>query len=119
MKRDRKKLLLLLCCLFVFAIQATAQGKRVTLKSNAISLPTALYEMEKQNGYYKINYNYSDLKDIQVVADINNLDVPTAVNRLITGKGTGPLSSKDRLSFLRKHRPQTAAKERQTSAVNS
>ena len=87
MKRDRKKLLLLLCCLFVFAIQATAQGKRVTLKSNAISLPTALYEMEKQNGYYKINYNYSDLKDIKVSADINDLDVPTAVNHLIAGKG--------------------------------
>lgn len=37
MKRDRKKVLLLLCCLFAFVMQASAQGKRVTLKNNVFT----------------------------------------------------------------------------------
>lgn len=79
----RKAFLILL--VLVFTLTASAQGKMVSLKCNSTPLPTALYNVEKQSGYYTINYNYSELKDYKVTVDINNVAPPAAVEKLLEG----------------------------------
>lgn len=79
-------LALLSAILMCVSIEASAQGKKVTLRCNNVSLVQALYNVEKQSEYYKVNYNHDDLKSIHVTADINEKLAPEAVCILIKGK---------------------------------
>lgn len=70
--------------LLVLPIGTYAQGNKVSLKCSNMALTSALLEVEKQSGYYKINYNSGELSAYKVTATIQNLTPPAAVNRLLT-----------------------------------
>lgn len=70
--------------LLVLPIGAYAQGNKVSLKCSNMALTSALLEVEKQSGYYKINYNSGELSAYKVTVTIQNLTPPAAVNRLLT-----------------------------------
>lgn len=70
--------------LLVLPIGTYAQGNKVSLKCSNLALTSALLEVEKQSGYYKINYNSGELSAYKVTATIQNLTPPAAVNRLLT-----------------------------------
>lgn len=71
--------------LLVLPLGAYAQGNKVSLKCSNTPLTTALLEVEKQSGYYKINYNSGELSPYKISATIQNLTPPAAVNRLLAG----------------------------------
>lgn len=73
---------LLLAC---DAAVAQQKGKLVSLSVNKMELPSALSRIERQSGYYKINYGYDELSRYKVSAVIRNSTAPDAVNQLLTG----------------------------------
>ena len=74
-------MLTLMCCM----ANALAQGNKVSLTCKERPLPAALSDVERQCGYYKINYNYSDLSRHKVTAAITGSSAPEAVNALLKG----------------------------------
>lgn len=83
----RGKIILSLSCLVMmfFTISANAQnkGKDITLNVNRMNLPKALTEVEKQSGYYKINFNYDEMCQYTVSAVIKNKKAKEAVDILL------------------------------------
>ncbi len=78
----------LLCLLLVGQVsQALAQGqnKRVSLDCKEKPLTEALKQLERLSGYYKMNFNYSELQTYKVTATIKDKTVPEAVDVLLTG----------------------------------
>ena len=61
MKREKTKSIALSLLLLLFATFVQAQGNKVSLTVTKESLPTALNQVERQSGYYKINYDYNQL----------------------------------------------------------
>ena len=78
----------LLCLLTILAparLLAQQQGKNVNLKCSNMPLPTALYKVEQQSDYYKMNFNSDDMKTYSVTADIKDAKAPAAVEQLLKG----------------------------------
>lgn len=78
----------LLCLLTILAparLLAQQQGKNVNLKCCDMPLPTALYKVEQQSDYYKMNFNADDMKTYSVTADIKDAKAPAAVELLFKG----------------------------------
>ncbi len=72
---------------FLFLLSVTvafAQGNKVTLTVNKVALPSALYQVERQSGYYKINYDVNQLNKYSVSAEIKNKGALEAVNILLS-----------------------------------
>lgn len=85
-KRKTYRMMFCLCLFFLLqATDALAQGKKISLRCNNMPLPTALNRVEQQSGYFKINYNYSDVSNHKVTADIKEKDAPDAVRQLLVG----------------------------------
>ncbi len=64
--------------------QAMAQhGRQVNLKARSMALATALYKVEQQSDYYKINYNATLLDGHTVDVDVKELYAPDAVDQLL------------------------------------
>lgn len=82
MKRGLSFILLGMFFLF-FAATASAQGNKVSLTLKRESLPKALYQVERQSGYYKINYDYGQLERYSVSAVISDKTALEAVNILL------------------------------------
>ena len=81
-----KHFLVLLCLLTVMfptRLLAQQQGKNVNLKCSNMPLATALYKVEQQSGYYKMNFNSDDLKAYNVTAVIKEAKAPAAVELLL------------------------------------
>ena len=75
-----------LCLLSAFCFTVVfAQDGKVSLTCKDRALPSALTDVERQSGHYKINYNYSDLKKHKVTATIVNATAPEAVRKLLSG----------------------------------
>ncbi len=83
MKREKTKSIALSLLLLLFATFVQAQGNKVSLTVTKESLPTALNQVERQSGYYKINYDYNQLSPYKVTAIIKNKDAYEAVRTLI------------------------------------
>lgn len=77
----------LLCLLTILAPARllAQQGKNVNLKCSNMPLPTALYKVEQQSDYYKMNFNADDMKTYSVTADIKDAKAPAAVEQLLKG----------------------------------
>lgn len=73
----------LLLSLWVCA--ASAQGNKVSFTYKGKPLTSALTEVERQNGYYKINYNFSELSRYNVTASAKAVTAPQAVGKLLAG----------------------------------
>lgn len=67
------------------AYAAGDKGKDITLKCRDMQLTEALRQVERQSGYYKINYNYDELSKHKVTANISKKPAPVAVDMLIDG----------------------------------
>ena len=77
------KITILMSILFFRNLQVVAQGNLVTATCNNTLLTTALYYIEKQSGYYKVNYNSNELRNMKTSANIKNKLAPEAVKELI------------------------------------
>ena len=100
-----KHFLVLLCLLTVMfptRLLAQQQGKNVNLKCSNMPLATALYKVEQQSGYYKMNFNSDDLKAYNVTAVIKEAKAPAAVELLLKGL---PFASqvKGRIIYVNRH----------------
>ena len=100
-----KHFLVLLCLLTVMfptRLLAQQQGKNVNLKCSNMPLATALYKVEQQSGYYKMNFNSDDLKAYNVTAVIKEAKSPAAVELLLKGL---PFASqvKGRIIYVNRH----------------
>ncbi len=84
-------------------LTVSAQGKTVSLRATQQPLTEALYQVEQQNGYYKLNYAEADLVDYRVTCAIKGATGPDAVRQLLADL---PLSVevKDRYIYIRKGR---------------
>lgn len=85
MKRE-KSLIVLVSMLMVLIFHPScmyAQGNKVSLSCNSQPLPSALNEVEKQSGYYKINYNYGELSAYKVTTHVKNVTAPAAISKLL------------------------------------
>ena len=87
MKRRTTTLLFLLLVSVILAVPSAMaqQGKKVSLKCDRMPLGNALYMVERQSDYYKLNYNADDMLKYQVTAEVKNEDVPKAVSTLLRG----------------------------------
>ena len=83
MKKERFGMLFLSILFALTAVTAFAQGNKITLTVNKVSLPSALNQVERQSGYYKINYDYNLLNKYTVSAEIKNQQALEAVNTLL------------------------------------
>lgn len=90
---ERRLGALIVCFMLVlpFALGAGAQEreKNVTLKCVNEKLTEALKKVEKQSSY-KVVFSYDELNSIRVNANIEGMQAPAAVKKLIAGQ---PLSS--------------------------
>lgn len=91
-------LALLLVCI---PLHAQNKGNKVTLSCNDMPLPTALRNVEKQSGYYKINFNQDDARRYRVTASVRDASAEEAVRRIIAGLPFA-LSVKDRYIQLKR-----------------
>lgn len=83
MEKKQSKRVFSCLLLLLLAIQMMAQGNKITMKCVQMPLPSALYSLEKQSGYYKVNYNYDLLKTYKVTTEINQQAAPQAVEMLL------------------------------------
>ncbi len=78
-----------LLCLFGLCLQTQAiaqeRDKKVSLTCKEEALPDALNRIERQSGYYKMNFNYDVLKVYKVTVTIRQKTVPEAVDILLQG----------------------------------
>lgn len=84
MKKERIGMLFLSILFLLSATVAFAQGNKITLTVNKVSLPSALNQVERQSNYYKINYDYNQLGKYHVSAEIKNKSAIEAVNTLLS-----------------------------------
>lgn len=85
MKRERQRIIAIVFLLLLMVTETVAQGVAITLKCSNMPLPTALYQVEKQSGYFKVSYNYGLLRSYKVNADIRKLSAEEAVKILVKG----------------------------------
>jgi len=89
-KQARRKtplfLLLVAVCLLSGWLKAHAQtsDKRISYTCKDKKLTTALKEVERLSGYYKLQFGYQDVNSYTVTAEIKNATVPDAVKQLIS-----------------------------------
>ncbi len=87
MKKEKALFVWLCLALLHMTIPVHAQdkGNKITLSCNDMPLPTALRNVEKQSGYYKINFNQDDARRYKVTTSIRNTSAETAVKELVKG----------------------------------
>ncbi len=69
--------------LLLFATFVQAQGNKISLNVTKEPLPSALNQVERQSGYYKINYDYNALSQYKVTAVVKHATALEAVSTLI------------------------------------
>jgi TonB-linked SusC/RagA family outer membrane protein len=85
MEKVRKMRMGVLILLLLCSMTVMAQGKRVTLKASGLPLKEAIYQVERQSGYYKMNFNVDAVDDYKVTAQIQDATAPDAINQLLKG----------------------------------
>ena len=83
MKKERVGTFFLSLLFLLSTITAFAQGNKINLTANKVALPSALNQVERQSGYYKINYDYNQVNKYRVTAEIKNKSAIEAVNLLL------------------------------------
>jgi len=106
MNRNIITIRLCLCLLFFsLAAVSSAQGNNVSLVCKDRPLPSALTDIERLCGYYKINYNYDDLNKYKVTANIEDQTAPAAVGILLQNL---PYSATVKGKFIQINKGKTA-----------
>lgn len=83
MKNNGFKFLMAVVLSFLLATTAFAQGKKISISASGMPLPTALNQVERQSGYYKLSYDNGQLGKYKVTAEIKDKYAPEAVNILL------------------------------------
>ena len=83
MKREKAMRIAMSLFLLLIATLSMAQGNRISLNVNNVPLPSALNQVERQSGYYKINYDYNKLSQYKVTVVVNKATAIDAVLMLI------------------------------------
>ena len=83
MKREKAMRIAMSLLLFLVAAFAEAQGNKISLTVTKEPLSSALNQVERQSGYFKINYDYSQLSQYKVTAVLKNATALEAVRTLI------------------------------------
>ena len=83
MKKERVGTFFLSLLFLLSAATAWAQGNKINLTANKVALPSALNQVERQSGYYKVNYDYNQVSKYRVTAEIKNKSAIEAVNQLL------------------------------------
>ena len=78
--------LLLVCIIGASGwLGAAAQGSRITLEVTNEELPSALRQVERQSGYYKLGYDADHLRAYRVTATVRDATAMEAVQALLSG----------------------------------
>ena len=72
----------MLCCI-PLNVSAQTASKLITCKCKNIKLSDALRNIERQSGYYRVQFTYSDVDNMTASSDISGLTAPDAVRLLI------------------------------------
>lgn len=83
MRREKAKRIAMSLLLLLFATFVQAQGNKITLNVTKEPLPSALNQVERQSGYFKINYDYNALTQYKVTAVVKHATAVEAVRTLI------------------------------------
>lgn len=75
----------MLCCI-PLNVSAQTASKLITCKCKNIKLSDALRNIERQSGYYRVQFTYSDVDNMTASSDISGLTAPDAVRLLIKDK---------------------------------
>ena len=74
---------LFFCMCFLLPVSAqTGQGNRITYKCSNEKLQRALMTVERQSGYYRLQYAMEDVAPYSVTANIKNATAEDAVKQL-------------------------------------
>ena len=83
-KRVWMVLMVALCSLGVATAQnAKPKGKPITYQCENEQLSTALRQVERLSGYYKIQFAYEDVSPYKVSVKLENATVEQSVNQLL------------------------------------
>ena len=85
MKNNNLFALLSLCLMITLGAKAQNKETLITLSVKGEPLPSALMKVERQSGYYKINFDYEAASRHKVTADIKQKTVPQAVEAMLKG----------------------------------
>lgn len=66
-------------------IMAQTPEKRITCKCKNMKLADALHDIERQSGYYRVQFTYGDVDGLTAAANVNGLSAPDAVRLLLSG----------------------------------
>lgn len=83
MRREKAKRIAMSLLFLLFATFVQAQGNKISLNVTKEPLPSALNQVERQSGYYKINYDYNALSQYKVTAVVKNATAVEAVRTLV------------------------------------
>ncbi len=116
MKRELNKykgILLILFCLLLatnMGAQSQSQGKKISFQCEKEKLHKALDEVERQSGYYRMQYVMEDVNPYTVTnVKLQNVTVESAVKRLLSGT---PLKYEIKGRFVQVFNPNAAQKFR-------
>ncbi len=80
--------LLFLCCLFSLTAavaQPAEGGKKITYQCENEKLSTALRQVERLSGYYKVQFAYEDVESYRVTTNLKEVSVDEAMSVLLKG----------------------------------
>lgn len=85
------------------AQNTAAQGNNITVRYDKKSLQTLLDEVERQSGYYRVQYVVDDVAPYTISGNIDGLSAADAVRRLLSGT---PLKMEVNGHFIHVFNPQ-------------
>lgn len=85
------------------AQNTAAQGNNITVRYDKKSLQTLLDEVERQSGYYRVQYVVDDVAPYTISGNIDGLSAADAVRRLLSGT---PLKMEVNDHFIHVFNPQ-------------
>ena len=113
--RNQRLNICLLVLLLMSPLAIWAQGSTVSLTADKEPLPEALNKVERQSGYYKINYDLNLLDKYTVTATIKEKTAPEAVEILISKL---PLKSTVKGKYITVSSSKTSEEQTQKDGVS-
>jgi len=107
----------MLLCALPITMQAQQQEKRISCKCKNVKLSEALKMIERQSGYYRVQFAYSDVDGYVARSNVSGLSAPDAVRLLINGT---PLEYKVQGQFIyvtKQKRDKSSRKHRKLSGI--
>ncbi len=115
----RKGIFALLLCLFLTANLAAqpsgSQGKNITFRCENEKLHKALMEIERQSGYYRVQYVMEDVSPYTVSVNLKNANMDSAIKVLLRNT---PLEYEFNDRFVQVYLPKTVAQQSEKKIIS-